>query len=53
MLSQGYDKLSQDIQETLDQTLRHIQANSDEQDKIVAMMLNQVADHYNEAYDAI
>ena len=51
--SEGYDKLSQDSQEALDTTIRQLEANADQQDQIVNMMLDKLKTNYSDAYTSI
>lgn len=51
--SQGYDQLSEDSQEALDNTIKQIEANAEQQDQIVNMMLEKLQTHYTDAYGAI
>lgn len=53
LLNQGYDKLSEDSQEALDKTLRHVAANAQAQEQIVEQMLSKIAGQYDEAYETI
>lgn len=53
MQQQGYDQLSQDAQETLDDTLKALEANADKQEAVVNMMLGRLSGNYEEAYTAI
>lgn len=51
--SQGYDQLSEDSQEALDNTIKQLEANAEQQDQIVNMMLERLQTHYTDAYGAI
>ena len=51
--SQGYDQLSEDSQEALDNTIKQLEANAEQQDQIVNMMLERLRTHYSDAYGAI
>lgn len=51
--SQGYDQLSEDSQEALDNTIKQLEANADQQDQIVNMMLDRLKTHYSDAYTSI
>lgn len=53
MQQQGYDKLSEDTQKTLDDTVKAIQGNADQQEKIVKLMLDRVKANYKTAYGEI
>lgn len=52
-VSQGYDQLSEDSQEALDTTIRQLEANADQQDQIVNMMLDKLKTNYTDAYTSI
>ena len=53
MQQQGYDQLSEDAQETLDNTLKAIEANTNKQEEVVNMMLGRLKENYATAYDEI
>jgi translation initiation factor 2 alpha subunit (eIF-2alpha) len=53
MQQQGYDKLAQDAQKTLDDTLRAVEQNADKQKQIVSLMLDELTDNYQQAYNGI
>ena len=53
LLSEGYSKLAEDANETLDKTLRAVDANSDMQERIVNNMLNTIKTNYKDAYSSI
>lgn len=53
MQSQGYDKLSDDANKNLEQTLRYVEGNAQEQERIVSQMLTNISGHYKGAYDNI
>ena len=53
MQSQGYDKLSSDLQETLDNTEYEISHNADKQLEIINSMLDKAVSSYQEAYGKI
>lgn len=49
----GYDKLSKDADEALQDTLNELEANTQAQEKVVNMMLDKVSGSYKDAYSAI
>ena len=53
MQSQGFDKLSSDLQETLDNTEYEISHNADKQLEIINSMLDKAVSSYQEAYGKI
>ena len=53
LINEGYSKLSEDAQKSLDDTLRHVAANASEQERIVEQMLSVVKGNYDEAYTTI
>ena len=53
MQSQGFDKLSSDLQETLDNTEYEISHNADKQLEIINSMLGKAVSSYQEAYGKI
>ena len=53
MQSQGFDKLSSDLQETLDNTEYEISHNADKQLEIINSMLDKAVYSYQEAYGKI
>lgn len=53
MQSQGFDKLSLDLQETLDNTEYEISHNADKQLEIINSMLDKAVSSYQEAYGKI
>jgi len=53
LLSEGYSKLAEDANESLEKTLRAIDANSDMQQRIVENMLNVITTDYQTAYSSI
>lgn len=53
MQSQGFDKLSSDLQETFDNTEYEISHNADKQLEIINSMLDKAVSSYQEAYGKI
>ena len=53
MQSQGYDKLSSDLKETLENTEYEINHNADKQLEIINSMLDKAVSSYQEAYGKI
>lgn len=53
MQQAGYDQLSQDAQETLDDTLHAIEANAVKEEEVVNMMLGRLTENYSAAYTEI
>lgn len=53
MQSQGFDKLSSDLQETLENTEYEISHNADKQLEIINSMLDKAVSSYQEAYGKI
>lgn len=53
MQQQGYDKLSEDMQKVLDDTIKLIQGNADKQNEIVSLMLDKIKGKYNTIYGEI
>ena len=49
----GYDKLASDSKEALDETIQALNANADEQEKIVKRMLNNIKGEYDTVYKEI
>ena len=53
MQSQGFDKLSSDLQDSLDNTEYEISHNADKQLEIINSMLDKAVSSYQEAYGKI
>lgn len=53
MQSQGYDKLSEDLKTSLDDTEYEISHNADKQLEIINSMLDKAVSSYQEAYGKI
>lgn len=53
MRIQGYDKMSDDLDENLQKTLENITYNADAQEQVIQEMLNKVVDMYGQAYGKI
>lgn len=53
MISQGFDEMSADMHELLDDTLYEITHNAEKQQEVVANMLNNVVNMYEDAYGKI
>lgn len=49
----GYDKLSDDAQDALDKTLSELESNSQKQQEVVNMMLENIKSSYSSAYSEI
>lgn len=50
---QGYDSLSDDLNEALQSTLNEITYNADKQEEVVSNMLNNVLNNYKDVYSKI
>lgn len=50
---QGFDKLSEDANKVLDDTIKGISANAQQQTQVVNAMIDEVSTHYKEAYNGI
>ena len=53
MQQEGYDKLSSDANEALEDTLNALEANANKQEKVVNMMLERLKTNYGDAYTEI
>ena len=53
MQQEGYQQLSDDANETLEQTLNAVESNSVKQEEVVNLMLERVKGNYKTAYDEI
>lgn len=53
MIDQGYDAMSDDINQALEDTLYEITQNADKQQQVVANMLNNIVSMYGTAYGKI
>lgn len=51
--SQGYDSLSNDLNEALQSTLDEITYNADRQEEVISNMLNNVLNNYKDVYSKI
>ena len=51
--SQGYDYLSEDLDEALESTLNEVTYNAQKQEQVISEMLNNVVNNYQTAYDKI
>lgn len=53
MQQEGYDKLSSDANEALEDTLHALEANANKQEEVVNMMLERLKTNYGDAYTEI
>lgn len=53
MRKNGYEGLSDDLNEQLNDTLEEIKTNSAKQEEVISQMLNNVVNNYQQAYDKI
>ncbi len=53
MRSQGYDSLSDDLNQALQDTLDEVTHNADKQEQVISEMLNHVVNNYQDAYGKI
>lgn len=53
MQQEGYDKLSSDANEALEDTLNALEANANKQEEVVNMMLERLKTNYGDAYAEI
>lgn len=53
MQQEGYDKLSSDANEALEDTLNALEANANKQEEVVNMMLERLKTNYGDAYTEI
>lgn len=53
MISQGFDEMSEDMHELLDDTLYELTHNANKQQEVVSNMLNNVVNMYKDAYGKI
>lgn len=51
--NEGYDGLSDDLNQALEDTLDEVTYNAEMQEKVISEMLNHVVNNYKEAYDKI
>ena len=49
----GYDGLSEDLEEALNESLDAVKYNASEQEQVISEMLNRVVTNYQQAYDKI
>ena len=49
----GYDGLSEDLNNALEDTLNSVKYNSSEQERVISEMLSRVVSNYQDAYDKI
>lgn len=49
----GYDGLSEDLNDALEDTLNSVKYNASEQERVISEMLNRVVTNYEQAYDRI
>ena len=50
---QGYDNLSQDLEDAMNDSLDSVKYNADEQERVISEMLNHVVNNYKDAYNQI
>ena len=53
MESQGYDDLTEKLQESLDKQLKSLSGSLDEQSKLISKFLKQVGDSYSDVFKKI
>lgn len=53
MQQEGYQQLSDDANETLEQTLNAVESNAEKQEEVVNLMLEQLKTNYRDAYGEI
>ena len=49
----GYDGLSEDLDQALEDSLNSVKYNADEQERVISEMLNNVVNNYKDAYNKI
>lgn len=50
---QGYDNLSQDLEDAMNDSLDSVKYNASEQERVISEMLNHVVNNYKDAYSQI
>ena len=50
---QGYDNLSQDLEDAMNDSLDSVKYNASEQERVISEMLNHVVNNYKDAYNKI
>ena len=51
--SQGYDNLSQDLEDAMNESINAVKYNADEQERVISEMLDNVLNNYKDVYSKI
>ena len=51
--SQGYDNLSQDLEDAMNESINAVKYNADEQERVISEMLDNVLNNYKDVYSQI